>query len=66
MPRLAGELSHENPVGLGRRSMIPHRDSVADLRRYRQYAGRAAGTTAASTGNAASATVTDATVGGLL
>jgi hypothetical protein len=33
MSCLAGELSHQNPVSLRPVSMIPHRHSVADLRR---------------------------------
>ena len=36
MPRLAGQLSHQNAVGLRPRSLIPHSYSVADLQRYRQ------------------------------
>ena len=36
MPRLAGQLSHQDPVGLRPRSLIPHSYSLADLRRYRQ------------------------------
>ena len=39
MPGLAGELRHQDSVGRRSQSMIPHRHSVADLRRYRQKVG---------------------------
>ena len=40
MPGLAGQLSHQDPIGLRPRSLITHSYSVADLRRYCQYVRR--------------------------